>query len=210
MIEWKTTPQRLSNLTATRLPLIPKLHFFIIALLFSCVLSWSTQASAWVSQYKGQGSNDVAWGIAVDSGGNVYVTGYSYGGLETGYDYATIKYDTDGKKLWVDWYMGPGDGGETNAIAVDSSGNVYVTGNSEGPPYYGYSGDDDYATIKYDTNGKRLWVKRYRGPWRATDSAKAIAVDSGGSVYVTGSTGFLEGSTYTWDYLTIKYDTNGN
>ncbi|MFC1574097.1 SBBP repeat-containing protein, partial [Candidatus Latescibacterota bacterium] len=82
---------------------------------------------------------------------------------------------------------------------LDSSDNVYVTGVSLG---MGTSYDNDYATIKYDTNGNEKWVKRYDGPAYSDSRASAIALDSSGNVYVTGIT--------SRDYATVKYDTNGN
>jgi uncharacterized delta-60 repeat protein len=157
----------------------------------------------WVKRYDGPGYwVDEAWAIAVDGSGNVYVTGKSYG---TYYDYATIKYDTNGDELWVKRYNGPGNEDDwAYAIVVDGSGNVYVTGYSESNAVFM---DKDYATIKYDSNGNELWVKRYNGPGNDQDWAYAIAVDSSGNVYVTGYSG---GSEIYWDYATIKYDTNGN
>ena len=76
--------------------------------------------------------------------GNVYVTGGSVGS-GTATDYATIKYDPSGNEIWVKRYDGPKKWyDEAYAIAVDGSGNVYVTGES-----YGVGTDGDYATIKY-------------------------------------------------------------
>src|SRR4029453_19167782 len=76
--------------------------------------------------------------------GNVYVTGTSHGGLGAYDDYATIKYNSLGDTLWVQRYNGPGNAGDAaTSIAVDGSGNVYVTGYSAG------NGQMDYATIKY-------------------------------------------------------------
>ena len=155
----------------------------------------------WVARYTNQ-ATDYAYAIAVDSSGNVYVTGGSQAS-GTGYDYTTIKYDTNGSQLWVRRYNGSVNGGDFGQdVAVDSSGNVYVTGYSPG------SGTGlDYATIKYDTNGIELWVRRYNGSVNGDESAHALAIDSSGNVYVTGES---VGSGTAKDYATIKYATNGN
>ena len=154
-------------------------------------------APVWSARHNGPGNGeDRARDIAVDGSGNVYVTGYSKGS-GTGCDYATIKYNTNGKQLWVQRYNGSGNNYDfARALVLDGSGNVYVTGTSS----------DDYATIKYNTNGKQLWVQRYEGPAKGYDEACAIAVDGSGNVYVTG---YSEGSGTANDYATIKYDTNG-
>ena len=87
----------------------------------------------WVARYDGPASSDDwATALAVDGSGNVYVTGYS-AGSGTGYDYATVKYNAGGVQQWVARYDGPASGDDlATALAVDGSGNVYVTGYSTG------------------------------------------------------------------------------
>ena len=157
----------------------------------------------WVARYDNIVSpTDRATALVVDGSGNVYVTGYSYGS-GTSYDYATVKYDSDGNQQWAARYNGPGNGYDRAcAVAVDGSGNVCVTGESPG-----VGSGDDYATVKYDGSGAELWVARYNGPGNSTDIANALVVDGSGNVYVTGESW---GSSTAYDYATVKYDSNLN
>jgi len=160
----------------------------------------------WTARYNGPGNSIEwpAWCIAVDASGNVYVTGASQSSSYDNFDFATIKYDTNGTELWVARYNGPGNHTDTaEALTIDASGNVYVTGSSASSS----SGDNDFATIKYDTNGNQLWVARYNGPTNGGDSGEAITVDEWGNVYVTGSS---DGGSSDTDYATIKYAANGD
>jgi uncharacterized delta-60 repeat protein len=154
--------------------------------------------TAWVRRYNGPGNGyDVAYDIAVDGSGNVYVTGRSEG-IGTGLDYATIKYLPSGHTAWVRRYNGPGnDRDDASTVAVDNSGNVYVTGGSKGIGTY-----FDNATIKYLPDGDSGWVMRYNGPGDSLDSGVSMAVDDSGNVYVTGPS--YDSETH-FDYCTIKY-----
>lgn len=85
------------------------------------------------------------------------------------------------------------DGGGINSIAVDGSGNVYVTGVSDGTwdgpgavsPINAYNDNDDIVIIKLDSNGTYQWHTFFGGTDR--DRAYDLALDSGGNVYVSGS-----------------------
>ena len=162
----------------------------------------------WTATYNGPGNyNDSARAITLDALGNVYVTGYSYGGAETRQDYATVKYDSSGRQLWVARYAGPSGPpysayDAAHAIAVDASGGVYVTGYSDGGET-----SYDYATIKYDSDGIEQWEARYNGLGDKYDYAHAIALDSSGCVYVTG---YSDNNGTKQDYATIKYNSSGS
>jgi uncharacterized delta-60 repeat protein len=156
----------------------------------------------WTNSYDGPAhSYDYATAVAVDTDGNVFVTGYSYG-VGSGYNFATIKYSGTGLPLWTNRYNGPKNGNDyATAIAVDYSGGVFVTGRSTAT-----NGNYDYATIKWSNAGVPLWTNRYKGPGNGDNYATALVVDTNGNVVVTGySTGV--GSSY--DYATIKYSNAG-
>jgi hypothetical protein len=145
--------------------------------------------------------------IAVDGSGNVYVTGYTRTGGSPAY--LTVKYDSSGNQQWRAPYANPGKDGGATAIALDGSGNAYVTGGSKGL-VAGSTTVSDYATVKYDGDGNQLWVARYDGPVAHEDEATDIAVDGTGNVYVTGWTDvkFCQdpySRHHYQDYATIKY-----
>jgi hypothetical protein len=131
--------------------------------------------------------------IALNSSGTIYLTGMS-----DSLDYLTAKCYPNGDTAWTKIYDGPGnDWDQANSIALDSLGNVYVTGGSTGSTT-GY----DYATMKYDPSGNRLWLVRFDGPAHNEDFATDIAIDAQGNVYVTGSSLDITGDE---NYVTIKY-----
>lgn len=158
----------------------------------------------WVARYTGPGNyDDMAKSIALDGDGNVYVTGFSRG-TGTYFDYATIKYDNDGEEQWCARYNNFGSSSDCAfAIAVDLSGNVYVTGTSDGNGTCA-----DCATIKYNNDGVEQWVARYNSPADMDDYCHSIVLDEAGNVYVTGVSWSGSG-IHTSDYLTIKYNNDG-
>ena len=160
----------------------------------------STGLRQWVRRYSSPGNNiDRATALVVDASANIYVTGWS-SRPGTSHDYVTIKYNSSGVQQWSAEY----DGSESHqdnayAIAVDGSGNVFVTGRSES-----YTTDFDWATVKYNSSGIQQWVIRYTGTLR--DEAKGVVVDGSGDVYVTG---FGTGP-FGRVYQTYKYSSGGS
>ena len=107
---------------------------------------------------------------------------------------------------WIQTFNGTGNGEDiANAMTVDNSGNIYVTG------YSTVSGTTQrFTTVKYNSSGVQLWATVYNGlgSFQYGDEGLDIKVDDSGNVYVTGSS--AAGSTeYTLDYTTIKYNSSG-
>ncbi len=104
---------------------------------------------------------------------------------------------------WINFYSPAGLGALANAIAVDGSGNVFVTGseysNNLGISFYGY------ATIKYSNAGAPLWTNLYTGV-DGLAYGSAMAVDGSGNAIVTG---YTYDASFKIDFATIKYSNTG-
>ncbi|MEO0075406.1 MAG: SBBP repeat-containing protein, partial [candidate division WOR-3 bacterium] len=179
-------------------------------LLFSILLTLSipfiihAQYLEWVRRYNGPVNpyynSDEPAAITVDNQGNVYVSGLTSvpGQYYAQVNYLTIKYNSAGNQEWVQRYNRPDSTDCYNiatAIALDTAGNIYVTGQSQGSNYH-----NDFATIKYSPSGIQKWVVRYNGPINYEDEATAMTVDLAGNVYVTGTS-----EEFDNDYATVKY-----
>ncbi|HEY1345630.1 MAG TPA: hypothetical protein VGF54_11625 [Streptosporangiaceae bacterium] len=170
----------------------------------------TTGVRIWASRYNGPGNGrDSASAVTVSGSGRVLVTGSSYGGAATGSDYATVAYaGASGTRAWVARYNGPGSRGDAAAAIAFTSGQVAVTGTSDG----GTATGSDYATVAYNTTtGARIWASRYNGPGNpdfpgpSADTATAITITpNGATTFVTGSSSGITGSTRR-DYLTLAY-----
>lgn len=169
----------------------------------------ATGAEDWAAIYNGPGNSlDIPLFLAVDqSGGRIYVTGYS-SGLGTSYDYGTVAYDAaSGAEQWVARYNGPAQNNSDIAYALGVSpgaGTLFVTG--ESPPL-NPTDPYDIATLAYDAaTGAQEWVARYSGPENFQDGAFALAVNPvRPAVYVNGET-WHSSTPGVGDYATLAYE----
>ena len=152
-------------------------------------------------------SGDFGIGIAVDGAGNSYVTGFfevsaTFGAGETNEtiltsagnrDIFVAKYDASGDLVWAK-RAGGTIADFASGIAVNGSGNSYVSGQFAGSATFGVgetsettlttAGGRDIFVAKYDASGDLVWAKRAGGT--GADSASGIAVDGADNSYVTG------------------------
>ena len=184
------------------------------------------QSLDWAEQAGGT-SYDIGHGIAVDGLGNSYVTGFfensaDFGDITLtsagGRDIFVAKYDASGALLWAR-QAGGGFYDCGNAVAVDGSGNSYVTGFFGGSADFGditlnSAGYDDTFVAKYDASGTLLWATQTGGI--SFDRSYGIAVDVSGNSYVTGS--FEDSADFgditlnsagAADIFVAKYDASG-
>ncbi len=171
----------------------------------------SKGSQKWVSRYDSNANildaDDIPTGIGIDDEANIYIAGYSKKDLAQ--DWTTIKIDSSGNINWAKNYQGNGGGDNiATAIAVDNTGNPYVTGYA-----YNLPSNYDYTTIKYNTSGQMLWVNTYNGIGNYQDFANAVALDYQGGVYITGASyggTKIYGSDSVYNIVTFKYSIAGD
>jgi len=138
----------------------------------------TSTAAYWISTLGTAGVGFFMKSIKVDSNLNVYIAGdHNLSGTQ---DIAVAKYNSLGV---IQWHRSMRTAGfdVLGGIAVDSSGNVYICGNSNTTAGTG----TEIIIAKFNTNGSDLWQRRLGNA--AENIAGGITVDSSGSVYITGS-----------------------
>jgi hypothetical protein len=160
----------------------------------------------WVRRFRGDWYNNYLKDMVLDKSGNIYVTG-NYFKLGIGMVGMTIKYTPNGDSLWSRGYNYNSFSNDLLSIAVDSIGNVCVTGSA----YDNVNNNTTLITLKYDSLGVLLWAKSYQNNTTSfTDYGSCIGVDKYNNIYVTGYTAVGPDNVSNRDYLTIRYKPNGD
>ncbi len=175
-----------------------------LALFAFCINATAQQLNqVWEARMNGTGDfSDKAKAMYIDASGTIYLGGYTT--TTDNHDFLVLKLNVSGDTVWARTFNGSDNSeDEVKALAVDGTGNVYVTGYSKSS-----SSGDDYTTIKYNAAGVQQWVAFYDGGLNQDDVANDIAVDNSGNVYVTGASA-QDASGLLYDFATVKYDANG-
>ncbi|MFT6997814.1 MAG: gliding motility-associated-like protein [Cryomorphaceae bacterium] len=186
-------------------------------------------ANQWTESFGGSQS-DRGLGTAVDGLGNVFLCGFYTGSINFGngvsltsnggQDAFVVKLDANGNALWARTGGSSGGSDRANAVAVDGSGNVVITGQFSGTASFGAltldatDGTNDAFIVKYDSNGNEQWAKQGMG--ESLDRGLGITTDNSGAVYTTGQ--FSGNVSFDNTYnntiqnaiFLIKYSASGN
>ncbi len=159
----------------------------------------------WEGRYDGPfNGNQQSNAIALEQGGNVYVSGAVSDSL-SGDNAFLLKYGSGGSQEWVRVSKEPAEGySEGKTVNVVSGSRIYLCANSLGP-YTGY----DILTISYDAAGTELWRNRYNTNTGAYDNPFSSTVDDSGNVILTGYS--YTGSTLLSSVMrTVKFGADGS
>lgn len=172
------------------LPCFRVAHGSVVPAIFAAFACAALMAEEPVKTQFFKGANQSVRGVAADAEGNIFAAG----------DFGMAKMDPNFQLLYQKTI--PADVAQTSALALDSEGNVYVTGGTT-PSWLlfaagqvqptligcgsasGCNGDAYVAKLD-GKSGELVWITYFGG--RAADSGTALAVDADGTVYVAGAT----------------------
>jgi hypothetical protein len=161
----------------------------------------------------GTSDHDPSNALAVDAFGNAYITGNTYadlGGTSAGgIDAFLVKFDASGNQVWAT-QMGTGVNDRSRSVAVDASGNIYMTGHTVGSLGGTNEGGWDTYLSKFDVSGSEVWTQQIGTS--GNDFSESVALDALGNIYITGKTsGDLGGiNAGLFDAYVSKFDASGS
>lgn len=163
----------------------------------------SSGIQQWVQQYNGPGNfDDFGISVDVDSAGNVYAGGYSFGS-GTSYDFLLLKYNSSGVNQWTRRWNGVTNNADyLKKIKVSPGGDVVASGYS-----FKSTTSNDFTTVKYNSSGDLMWVSQYNSSFNNDDQVTNLKVDEQNNVYVCG---ISRGSGLGYDFAVVKYNSSGN
>jgi hypothetical protein len=181
------------------------------------VVKYDSSGTKQWTQQLGSSAWDEGHGVSVDSLDNIYVTGWTWGGLDGNTtsgirDIILVKYNSSGIKQWTK-QLGTSSVDDGKGLSIDASNNIYITGRTEGgldgnTPLGGYV---DIFLVKYNSSGTKQWTKQF-GTSLYDENNGGIAVDSLDNIFVTGETyGAFDGNSNSGeqDIFLVKYNSDG-
>ena len=157
----------------------------------------AANTNTWALRF-GAASSDSGQAVAIDSSGNIIMAGYFSGAVDFGggtltatgsSDIVLATYSSAGVHQWSERFGGTGSG-SPSSVALDSGGNIFLTGSFSGSVDFGTgtlvsAGSSDIFLAKYSSTGTPAWSKRFGST--DSDLAYGVTIDPGGNALITGT-----------------------
>ncbi len=170
------------------------------------ILKFDSQGNKlWEVTYNGSGDHfDQPQFVGLDSNNNIFVAGKSWG-TNSSIQWAVLKIDQSGNILWTRRYDGGNPSAQQNPLgfAIGPSGEFAMCGWTQDPILLAAQ----FAVVKYDSSGNQVWDIAIGGQSFESAQAEALAFDSHGNVFATGTAPIIGASGD--EMLTAKIDTSG-
>lgn len=165
------------------------------------------------SKQLGTSGDDIAYAVAADTSGNIYITGSTGGSLpgwtnSGGKDIFLAKFDSSGNQIFVKQF-GTNQDDVAYGIDIDTSGSIYITGSTGGNLGTASAGGLDIFLTKFDSSGNRIFTQQFGTS--QDDIGYGVIADNNGNIYITGSTeGILGSSSFgLLDVFLAKFNSSG-
>ena len=160
----------------------------------------------WVKTYNGSFGDDEGIAMAIDSEENIFITGESFN-ADVNKDITILHYSSTGTLVWSEQYNGGENGNdETKSICLDSNGNIIIAATTS-PDTSETTLNGDITLLKFSGDGSLVWEETYLN--ELNDDAGEAVTDAENNIYITGQTDNGSGGIIDYNYLTLKYSSDG-
>ncbi|TFG25152.1 MAG: hypothetical protein EU529_01840 [Promethearchaeota archaeon] len=158
----------------------------------------------WHQEWALSQSSNYGHDIVIDASDNVYIMGGAFDPNNNQFPIAIVKYNSNGEYQWnTTWYRLDGEVSGVD-IAIDGSGNLYVTGTF----FNSTSWNNELLIVKFNSEGIYQWDVLWKTDMH--DIGYGIALDSNNNIYVAGEIAPL----FAWEsgknLTVVKFDASGN
>lgn len=160
----------------------------------------------WAKTFDRSSGDDEAISMVIDAEENIYVAGQTTS-ANNDLDVTLLAYNTSGALQYSKHYDSGSTGNdETKSISIDAENNLVIAATTASDTD-ALTLNGDITVIKFDINGNVLWDETFAN--ELNDDASEAAVDANNNIIVTGQTDNGTGGLINYDYVTLKYSSDG-
>ena len=192
---------------------------FVSKLNSSGILQWTSQLGN-ITAGAGASNDDISRSLSLDGSGNIFISGHTQGNLDGtssgNGDAFIVKFNSSGVKQWISQIGTTGED-SSYAIALDSSGNIIIVGNTDATMGELNAGSNDAYISKFNSSGVHQWTTQLglttagAGSASSNEIATALVLDDSNNIFISGYTlsSLGEANAGSWDAFIAKFNSAG-